>query len=107
MKNLAGISLALILWCTGSMTLDAGSSYYEAGESGGKVVCVHQFNLKPGQEAEAFEAFILNELAPLYNAVEGQQASLALGDRGLRSGKYAFICSNVSIWPPIYSVFLT
>lgn len=97
MKKFMGVSAALIFFCASACTLNAASVYYSEDETSEKVICVHQFNLKPGLDAEAFEHFILTELAPLYNEVQGQQASLAIGDRGIRSGKYAFILTFDSV----------
>ena len=55
------------------------------------VIAVHQFVLNDGVDAKAFEALVLEEVLPLYNAVEGQTVYLMKGDRGLRKGKYSMV----------------
>ena len=55
------------------------------------VIGVHQFVLNDGVDAKEFEALVLGELLPLYNAVKGQTVSLMKGDRGLRTGKYSLV----------------
>ena len=70
------------------------------------VIGVHQFVLNDGVDAKEFEAFVLGEILPLYNEVEGQTVSLMKGDRGLRTGKYSmvFVFPSVEarnrIYPP-------
>ena len=55
------------------------------------VIAVHQFILNDGTDEKEFEAFVLNEILPLYNALEGQTAYLMKGDRGLRTGMYSMV----------------
>ena len=62
-----------------------------------EVVAIHDVELLPGQDAKAFETFVLNEIAPIYNKMKGQTFSLVKGDRGNRINQYAFILSFKSI----------
>jgi len=55
------------------------------------VIAVHQFILNDGIDEKEFKAFVLDEVLPLYNAVEGQTAYLMKGDRGLRTGMYSMV----------------
>ena len=55
------------------------------------VIAVHQFILNDGVDEKEFEAFVLDEILPRYNAVEGQTAYLMKGDRGLRTGMYSMV----------------
>ena len=55
------------------------------------VIAVHQFILNDGIDENEFEAFVLDEILPLYSAVEGQAAYLMKGDRGLRTGMYSMV----------------
>jgi hypothetical protein len=62
-----------------------------------EVVAIHDVELLPGQDAKVFETYVLNEIAPIYNKMEGQTFSLVKGDRGNRVNLYAFILSFKSI----------
>ncbi|MGB5385521.1 MAG: hypothetical protein WBN20_01920 [Eudoraea sp.] len=62
-----------------------------------EVVTIHDVELLPGQDAKVFETFVLKEIAPIYNKMEGQSFSLVKGDRGNRVNLYAFILSFKSI----------
>jgi len=62
-----------------------------------EVVAIHDVELLPGQDAKVFETFVLKEIAPIYNKMEGQSFSLVKGDRGNRINLYAFILSFKSI----------
>ncbi len=62
-----------------------------------EVVAVHDVELLAGTDAKEFEAFVLNNIAPIYNKMKGQQFSLVKGDRGIRTNLYAFIISFKSI----------
>jgi hypothetical protein len=55
------------------------------------VISVHPFMLNDGVDEKEFEALVLDEILPLYNAVEGQTAYLMKGDRGLRTGMYSMV----------------
>ena len=55
------------------------------------VIAVHPFILNDGIDEKEFEAFVLDEILPLYGAVEDQAAYLMKGDRGLRTGMYSMV----------------
>ena len=55
------------------------------------VIAVHPFTLNDGMDEKEFEALVLDEILPLYNAVEGQTVYLMKGDRGLRTGMYSLV----------------
>lgn len=61
------------------------------------VVAIHDVELLPGKDANEFEMFVLNKIAPIYNKMKGQQFTLVKGDRGIRTNQYAFIISFKSI----------
>ena len=69
-----------------------------------KVISVKEFELRDHVDTLAFEKFMLNELGPIYNAIEGQQFTLVRGDRGKRKNKYAVILQfdNFEVWNRIY-----
>ena len=62
-----------------------------------EVISVHDITIKPGINEKEFEAFVMNELAPIYNKMKGQNLILAKGDRGIRTNKYAIILTFESI----------
>jgi hypothetical protein len=61
------------------------------------VVAIHDVELLPGQDANEFEMFVLNKIAPIYNKMKGQEFTLVKGDRGIRTNQYAFIITFKSI----------
>jgi len=61
------------------------------------VVAIHDVELLPGKDANEFEMFVLNKIAPIYNKMKGQQFTLVKGDRGIRTNLYAFIITFKSI----------
>ena len=91
MKRFLGFTVAMLFFASTTFSVDQSSENEAGEEPSGKVISVHQFNLKPGVDEMEFVHFIMGELAPYYNKVEGQKAVLAKGDRGLRSGQYAFL----------------
>ena len=106
MKKFTGLSIMFVFLFAVAFFTSASSGIYSEKEVGGKVLSIHQLNLKEGVNVADFEAFILNELLPYYNEVKGQKGDLAKGDRGIRTGKYAIILSFDSladrnrIYPP-------
>lgn len=64
----------------------------------GKVLAIHQMELKPGVDAREFEKFIIDTFAPLYHQYEPRQvAHLMKGDRGDQAGKYALLIEIDSV----------
>jgi hypothetical protein len=72
-----------------------------------EVYSVHDLKIKPGVNEKDFETFVMNEIAPLYNKMKGQDLFLAKGDRGIRNGQYAIFITFRSIedrnriYPPV------
>ncbi len=91
MKRFLGITVAMLFFSSSAFSVNLSSEYDGGEENSIKVISVHQFNLKPGADEKEFVRFIMDELAPYYNKVEGQKAVLAKGDRGIRKGMYAFL----------------
>ena len=106
MKKFTGLPVMLGFLFSVAFFTSASPGIISEEEAGGKVLSVHQLNLKEGVNVAEFEAFILNDLLPYYNKVKGQKGNLAKGDRGIRTGKYAIILSFDSladrnrIYPP-------
>jgi hypothetical protein len=98
MKTLAKISLLLVFFIT---TANAQDTQSKLG-----VVAVHELELLPGVDMMEFEAFVLENIIPVYNKMPGQHAMLAKGDRGMRTNMYALILTFDSledrdrIYPP-------
>ena len=102
--RLLAVTIALVI-----LVLPSASGYAQGETSNSSeqmVIAVHQFVLNDGVDAKEFEAFMLDEIVPLYSAVEGQTAYLMKGDRGLRTGMYSmvFVFPSVEarnrIYPP-------
>ncbi len=89
MKTLARISFLLVFFI---MTANAQDVESKLG-----VVAIHELELMPGVDAKEFEAFVLENIIPIYNTMKGQKGILVKGDRGIRTGKYAFILTFDSI----------
>lgn len=88
-----GFTLATALLILTACNLDSGKDKFQPNE----VICIHDLQLRPGADAKEFESFVMKELAPLYNQMQGQQLFLAKGDRGIRNGQYALIITLVSV----------
>ena len=102
--RLIAVTISLVI-----LALSSASGYAQdekAKDSKQMVIAVHQFVLNDGTDQKEFEAFVLDEILPLYRAVEGQAAYLMKGDRGLRTGMYSmvFVFPSVEarnrIYPP-------
>ena len=62
-----------------------------------EVIAVHDIKIKADVNEKEFEAFVMNELAPIYNNMDGQNLTLVKGDRGINSNNYAIILTFESI----------
>ncbi len=62
-----------------------------------EVIAVHDIKIKADVNEKEFETFVMNELAPIYNNMEGQNLTLVKGDRGINSNNYAIILTFESI----------
>lgn len=94
MKNLSIFIVALFLFFLIGAFMENGEKE-NAAEF--EVVSVHDITVKQGVNEKEFETFVINELAPIYNKMEGQNLTLVNGDRGIRTNKYAIILTFKSI----------
>jgi hypothetical protein len=62
-----------------------------------QLVAIHELELIIGVDAKDIEAFVIEEIAPIYNKIEVQKFIFVKGVRGIRTGKYAFILTFESI----------
>ena len=102
--RLKGVKIAFVILVLSSAIGYAQDEYPNLSKQ--MVIAVHQFVLNDGVDAKEFEAFMLDQIVPLYSAVAGQTAYLMKGDRGLRTGMYSmvFVFPDVEarnrIYPP-------
>ncbi|MGB5361969.1 MAG: hypothetical protein WBN17_01555 [Aureibaculum sp.] len=92
MKSLA-VGTFLLFFIFSLNAQENQSDLSKSISSSPEVVAIHDVELLPGQDAKAFEAFVLTEIAPIYKKMKGQSFSLVKGDRGNRENQYAFILS--------------
>jgi len=93
MKTISAFILALVLLMTHACTPNDEYKVQKQEKSTFEVCSIHQLEIKPDVDLKEFEAFVINELAPIYNKMKGQHFTLVKGDRGLRTDKYAIILS--------------
>jgi hypothetical protein len=63
-----------------------------------RVLGIHQLELKPGVDEQAFEKFVTDTFAPLFHQYEPRLAAyLMKGDRGERAGRYALVIEIESV----------
>ena len=71
-----------------------------------EVCSIHELEVKENIDLKAFETFVMDEIAPIYNNMKGQKFTLVKGDRGVRTNKYAIVLTFDSledrnrIYPP-------
>jgi hypothetical protein len=94
MKTLTGIVIVFALIVTSSF-IRSDKSINKTSNS--EVYAVHELEIEPGTDMKAFEKFVLDEIAPIYNKMEGQKLILVKGDRGVRAGKYSIILTFESL----------
>ena len=82
MKTLKGIYFVLVLFL-----LSACSQ--KGVITGVDLISIHDITLKPGADEKEFEKLVINEIAPLYKQVNGQDLFLSKGYVGQRTGQYA------------------
>jgi hypothetical protein len=97
MKTLSGISIVLVFLILNAFTQNINSKVEESAETSFEVCSVHELEVKPDVDLKEFEAFVMKEITPIYNNMEGQQLFLVKGDRGMRTNKYAIILTFKSI----------
>lgn len=93
MKNISIIAVALICFFLIGALVE--SDHDNGGEF--EVLAVHAIKLNADVNETEFEAFVMNELAPIYNNMEGQRLTLVKGDRGVNTNSYAIILTFESI----------
>ena len=96
MKTLIKIT-TLLLFVLNLNAQDSHAKFESLIGSTPDVVAIHEAELLPGQNANEFENYVLNIIAPIYNKMKGQQFTLVKGDRGIRTNQYAFIITFDSI----------
>lgn len=94
MKNLSFVISALLL-----IFLISAFMENDTGETAAKfeAIAVHEVVVNSDVDEKEFEVFIVNEIAPIYNKMEGQTLTLVKGDRGIRTNKYAIILTFDSV----------
>ena len=97
MKILSGFAIVLALLMLNARTPNVESKVEESRESTFEVYSVHDIEINQDVDSKEFETFVMNELAPIYNKMEGQKLILVKGDRGARTNKYAIILTFESI----------
>ena len=85
MKTIIGISIALAIILLNGCAQKA----QEGIISGVDLISIHEITTKPGIDEKEFEKFVMNEIAPLYKNVNGQDLFLSKGYVGQRTGQYA------------------
>ncbi|NQU53754.1 MAG: hypothetical protein HQ522_14585 [Bacteroidetes bacterium] len=85
MKKIIGISMVLVL-----LILSGFINKVEKEKASDlKVFSIHELSIKPGVNEKEFKDFVMNEIAPLYRQMKGQDLFLAKGYVGNRMGQYA------------------
>ena len=97
MKTLHGIAVALVFLMANAFIPYDESKVEKSETSTSEVYAIHEIEIKQDTDAKEFEAFVLNELAPIYDKMKGQKLILIKGDRGIRSDKYAIMLIFESI----------
>jgi len=92
-KTLTGLSIASAIFLMNACNLNPAIEKVQPAE----VISIHDLQIRPGIDEKEFESFVMNEIAPLYNQMKGQDLYLAKGDRGVRESQYAFIITFTSI----------
>ena len=69
----------------------------ESKSSETEACAIHELEVKTDVDLQEFEAFVMKEIAPIYNKMKGQKFLLVKGDRGMRTNKYAIILTFKSI----------
>ena len=84
MKDLIGITVLLSLF----MINACSKKVEKERDSELQVISIHELKIKSGVNETEFEAFVMNEIAPLYRQIEGQDLFLAKGYVGQKTGQY-------------------
>jgi hypothetical protein len=85
MKKIIGISIVFALLMMTACDLCVENEKTTDFE----IISIHDLKLKPGVDEKEFENFVMNEVAPLYRQMKGQDLFLGKGYVGQRKGEYA------------------
>jgi hypothetical protein len=85
MKKIFGISIVIALLMMTACDMVVQNEKTTDFE----VICIHDLKLKPGVDENEFENFVMNEVAPLYRQMKGQDLFLGKGYVGQRKGEYS------------------
>jgi hypothetical protein len=92
MKRFFAITATVcILIASSSFIQKTASEFIDPHNPQKRVIAIHQVELKENADSKAFETFVMDKIIPLYNQVDGQFVYLVIGDRGIRTGKYAVV----------------
>lgn len=96
MKTLTGVAVTFVLLMIYAFAPDNESKSTHTVDAT-EVYAIHEVEITAETDSEQFESFVWNEIAPIYNKMEGQKMILVKGDRGMRTGKYAILLTFSSI----------
>ena len=85
MKKIIGFSLVFALFMMSACDIGTKNEI----PSDFEIISIHELKLKPGVDEKEFEHFVMNEVAPLYRQMKGQDLFLGKGYVGQRTGEYA------------------
>lgn len=85
MKKYIGIIILLIAILLSAFTINVEKDKIEDFE----IIAIHDLKIKPGVDEKEFEAFVLDEIAPIYNKMKGQHLFLGKGYVGQRWSQYS------------------
>ncbi|MBT8237932.1 MAG: hypothetical protein KJN65_04745 [Croceitalea sp.] len=69
----------------------------EVKQSSFEVIAMHDIEVKADTDLTEFESFVKENIAPIYNNMEGQYFTLVKGDRGVRTNKYTVVLTFDSV----------
>ena len=106
MKTTHGIFTVLAILLLNACNQNLNTKVEESEVSSFEVIAIHDLEVQPEIDFNEFETFVMNEIAPIYNKMQGQKFYLVKGDRGVRTNKYTVILTFDSledrnrIYPP-------
>ena len=96
MKNLS-IIIAVVFFVVNACTQTVVVKTENEKVAEFEAFSVHDITIKSGVNEKEFETFVMNEIAPLYGQMKGQNLYLVKGERGIRTGQYAIFITFTSI----------
>jgi hypothetical protein len=97
MKLLSGIIIGFALIMLSAFSPINHSESESVLKPAFEVCAIHEIEVKSEVNLKEFEAFVLKEIAPVYNKMKGQHFALVKGDRGMRTNNYAIILTFDSV----------